>query len=70
MFRYEYFVSVVESLIQDFHTCQTLLQLEFLAGCVPLKGIAAVSVGVTGAADVSLKLLSLWPLESSHLGQQ
>ena len=70
MFRYEYFPPVVESLIQDFQTCQTLHQLEPLAGCVPLKGIAAVSVDVTGAADVSLKLLSLWPLESSRLGQQ
>ena len=52
---------MVEFLIQDSETCQTLHQLEPLAGCAPQKGIAAVSVSVTGAADVSLKLPSLWP---------
>ena len=65
-----FLLHVVEFLIQDSQTRQTLHQLEPLAGCVRLKGIAAVSVGVTGAADISLKLLSLWLPESSRLGHQ
>ena len=65
VFWFEYFPPVVEFLIQNSQTRQTLHQLEPLVGCAPLKGIAAVSVGVTGAADASLK-----HPEFSCLGQQ